>query len=73
MVEYWIIYGVMVSVINPSVVDRGFERRPGQNKDNKIGICCVAVEHAALRSKTACLRIRIICLSGRKAYVVSVR
>jgi hypothetical protein len=53
MVEYWIIYGVMVSVINPRVVDRGFERRPGQSKDKKIGICCFAVEHAALRSKTA--------------------
>lgn len=53
MVEYWIIYGVMVSVINPSAVDRGFGRRPGKNKDNTIGICCVAVEYAALRSKTA--------------------
>ena len=32
----------MVIVLASSVVDRGFEPRSGQTKDNKIGICCLA-------------------------------
>ena len=31
---------VMVSVLAPSVVDRGFEPRSRQTKDYEIGICC---------------------------------
>jgi hypothetical protein len=31
--------GVMVRVLASSVVDRGFEPRSGQTKDNKIGMC----------------------------------
>jgi hypothetical protein len=42
----------MVSVLVLSVVDRGFEPRSGQTKDNKIGICCFSTKHAALRSKS---------------------
>jgi hypothetical protein len=42
----------MVSVFTSSVVDRGFESRSGQNKDNKIGICCFSAKHAALRRKS---------------------
>ena len=30
----------MVSVLAPSLVDRGFEPRSGQTKDYTIGICC---------------------------------
>jgi hypothetical protein len=32
----------MVIVLASSVVDRGFEPRSGQTKDNKIGMCCLA-------------------------------
>ena len=42
----------MVSVLASSVEGRGFDPRPGQTKDIKIGICCVAVKHAAFRSKS---------------------
>jgi hypothetical protein len=34
-----------------SAVDRGFDRRTGQTKDYKIGICCFSSKHAALKSK----------------------
>jgi hypothetical protein len=44
--------GVMVSVLASSVVDRGFEPRSGQTKDNKIGICCFSGKHAVLRRKS---------------------
>ena len=44
--------GVMVSVFASSVVERGFEPRSGQTKDNKIGICCFSTKHAALRRKS---------------------
>ena len=41
--EYNRIGGVLAS----SAVDRGFERRSGQTKDYKIGICCFSTRHAA--------------------------
>ena len=41
----------MVSVLASSVVYRGFEPRPGQTKDYKIGICCFSAKHAVLRRK----------------------
>ena len=44
--------GVMVSVLTPSAVDRGFEPRSGQTKDYKIGICCFSAKHASLRRKS---------------------
>jgi hypothetical protein len=44
--------GVLVRVLASSVVDRGFERRSGQTKDNKIGICCFSANHVALRRKS---------------------
>ena len=44
--------GVMVSVLASSAVGRGFDPRPGQTKDFKIGICCFSAKHAALRSKS---------------------
>jgi hypothetical protein len=31
---------VMISVLAPSLVDRGFEPRSGETKDYTIGICC---------------------------------
>jgi hypothetical protein len=43
--------GVMVSELTLSAVDRRFEPRSGQTKDNKIGICCFSTKHAALRRK----------------------
>ena len=42
---------VMVSVLSSSAVYRGFEPRPGQTKDYKIGICCLFAKHAALTRK----------------------
>ena len=44
--------GVMVSVLDSSAVDRGFEPWSVQTKDYKIGICCFSAKHAALRSKS---------------------
>ena len=41
--------GVMVSVLAPSVVDRGFEPRSGQTKDYKIGIWCFPAKHASFK------------------------
>ena len=46
------ICGVMVSVLTSSVADRGFETRPCQTKDYKIGICCFFSKHAAFRRKS---------------------
>jgi hypothetical protein len=43
--------GVMVSVFASSAVDREFEPRSGQTKDDKIDICCFSAKHAALMSK----------------------
>jgi hypothetical protein len=42
----------MVSVFASRVIDRGFEPRSGQTRDNKIGICCFSAKHAELRSKS---------------------
>jgi hypothetical protein len=42
----------MVSVLGSSVVDRGFEPRSGQTKDDKIGICCFSAKYTALRRKS---------------------
>jgi len=44
--------GVNVSVLSSSMVDRGFEPRSGQTKDNTIDICCFSAKHAALRRNT---------------------
>ena len=43
--------GVMVIVLAPSAVDRGFDPRSGQTKDYKSGICCFSAKYAALRRK----------------------
>ena len=43
---------VMVSVLAPSAVYRGFESRSGQTKDYKIDVCCFSAKHAALRRKS---------------------
>ena len=45
------ISGVMVSVLDSSAVDRGFEPRSGQTKDYNIGICCFSAKHASFRRK----------------------
>ena len=44
----------MVSVLASALraVDRGFEPRSGQTKDNQIGICCFSAKHAAVRRKS---------------------
>ena len=44
--------GVMVSMLALSVEGRGFDPRPGQTKDIKIGICCFSAKHAAFSSKS---------------------
>jgi hypothetical protein len=44
--------GVTVSVLGSSAVDRRFEPRSGQSKDNRIGICCFSANHAALSRKS---------------------
>ena len=46
------IFGVMVSMLALSAVDRWFESRLGQTKDYKNGICCFSAKHAALRRKS---------------------
>jgi hypothetical protein len=35
---------VIVSVLTSSAVDRGFEPRSGQTKDNKIGMYCFSAK-----------------------------
>ena len=54
----------MVSVLASSAGGRGFDPRPVQTKDIKIGICCFSARHAALRSKSTdwLSRVRIMCL-----------
>ena len=44
--------GAMAIVLASSAVDRGFEPRSGQTKDNTIGICCFSVKHASSRRKS---------------------
>ena len=44
--------GVMVSELDSSVIDRGFEPHSGHTKDYKFGICCFSSKHTALRSKS---------------------
>ena len=43
---------VMVSVLESSAVDRGFEPRSGQTKDYTIGMCCFSAKYTALRRKS---------------------
>ena len=50
--SFYRIGGVMVSVLTPSAVDRGFEPRSGHKKDHQIGICYFSAKHAALRRKS---------------------
>ena len=40
------ISGVMVNILAPGVIDRGFEPL------SEIDICCFSAEHAVLRSKS---------------------
>ena len=42
----------MVRALASSAVDRGFDPRPAQTKDYKIGICCFSAKHTALRRKS---------------------
>ena len=44
--------GVMISVLASSAVDGGFEPRPGQTKNFKIGICWFSAKNAALKRKS---------------------
>jgi hypothetical protein len=55
--------GVMVSLLASNAVDRGFEPRPGQTKDYKIGMYCLSAKHTEI-AKTGWLEIMIMCLSG---------
>ena len=41
----------MGSVFASSAVDRGFEPRSGQTKDNTIGICCFSAKHPTSKRK----------------------
>ena len=52
--------GVIVSVLDSSTVDRGFEPRLGQIKDFEIGICWFSAKHAPLRSKSKVWLARIL-------------
>ena len=45
--------GHVCAVQHDHAVDRGFEPRSGQTKDDKIGICCFSAKHAALRRNSA--------------------
>jgi hypothetical protein len=42
----------MICVLTLNVVDRGFQARFGQIRDNKIGICCFSAKNVVLRSKS---------------------
>ena len=42
----------MGSVLASSAVDRRFQPRSGQTKDNTIGMCCLSAKYAALRGKS---------------------
>ena len=42
----------MVTVLESSAIERGFEPQEGQTKDYEIGICCFSAKHAALRRKS---------------------
>ena len=42
--------GHVCAVQHDHAVDRGFEPRSGQTKDDKIGICCFSAEHTTLRN-----------------------
>jgi hypothetical protein len=42
----------MISLLSLSAVDRGFEPRSGQTKDNKIDICCFSAKYTALKRKS---------------------
>jgi hypothetical protein len=44
--------GVMVSMLELSVVDRWIEPQSDQPKDYEIGICCFSAKHTALRRKS---------------------
>ena len=45
--------GVIICVLASSAVDREFEPRSGQTKeDYNIGTCCFSAKHAALRRKS---------------------
>ena len=50
-IPFYRIGGVIVSVLASSAVYSGFERRSGQTKDYKIGMCCISANHASLRRK----------------------
>ena len=52
IINMYCIGRVMVSMIVWSALDRGFEPRSCENKDNKIDICCFSTWQAALRSKS---------------------
>ena len=43
---------VMVSLLASSVVDRGFQPRSGQTKNNEIGCYCFSAKYAAIRKKS---------------------
>ena len=43
--------GVMLSLLDLSMVDCGFESRLGETKDHESGINCFSAKHAALRRK----------------------
>ena len=61
----------MVSMVASSAVDRGFEYRACQIKNNKIGIYCFPAKHAALMRKSIDWwpRNRIMCPSVATQHV----
>ena len=58
----------MVSMLVLSVEGCGFNGWMGQTKDIKIGVYCFFAKHTALKSKTGCPRVTIMCLS-KVAYI----
>jgi hypothetical protein len=42
----------MISVLDLSVVDLGFEHQSSQTKDLYIGICYISANHTVLRNKS---------------------
>jgi hypothetical protein len=60
------ISGVMVIMLASSAVDHGFKPWLEENKEYKIGICCLSAKHTTFLVKVNAgwLEIRIMCPSG---------
>jgi hypothetical protein len=52
---------VMIGLLAPSAVDRGFEPRSGQTKNYEIGICCFSTRNQSDVSECDDMSISLDC------------